>query len=235
MLGTIPIDSLLPPTKVNKQVKKPLDKVAKSKFSGQPSTLSAEFVEDSSQEGGRESVDPPSDIEEVPKLKSLLSTFTFGGSGGNGVGNTQSKLFKQVQQPTTDRSREEDMPSLSHTNPTESADNILTPHHDDMYLGDPSTMTHISATFPRLSEGPSSSSQIPYSSPMFDKERRNQYVYAPKPIRDKSREISSLQHLVMNNDTGPYLRKCLLLDLADSQPELQQHMLPHQLKPICPQ
>jgi hypothetical protein len=89
------------------------------------------------------------------------------------------------------------VPSLAHTHHTQPTDHLFTPRHEEEYTGNPSTMTHLSAMEPHLSDRTSGSSQFPHSSPALDKARRmDQYVYAPQPIRDKSRDISSLQDLV---------------------------------------
>jgi hypothetical protein len=196
ILDNIPLDSLLPHTKVKANAARasakddPLDKKGKAKFIGKPSNKSAEYIDDSSQ-SGRESIDPPSDVDTAPRHKITLPSF----NGGQAVQRAQSKSFPS-RNPSPQR--DEDMvPSLAHTHHTQPTDHLFTPRHEEEYTGNPSTMTHLSAMEPHLSDRTSGSSQFPHSSPALDKARRmDQYVYAPQPVRDKSRDISSLQDLV---------------------------------------
>jgi hypothetical protein len=219
ILNDISLDSLIPLTKVNTNTNTArvsamdgaLDKKGKAKFIGKPSNKSAEYIEDSSQ-SGRESIDPPSDVDTAPRHKITLPSF----NGEQAVQRPQSKSFPS-RNPSPQR--DEDMvPSLARTHHTQPTDQLFTPRHEEEYTGNPSTMTHLSAMEPHLSDRTSGSSQFPHSSPAFDKARRmDQYVYAPQPIRDKSRDISSLQDLVSKHQGR---NDCKLAQVLNSRPRL---------------
>ena len=101
---------------------------------------------------------------------------------------------------------ESKLPSLHQNNSIKVTDNYLTPHgtddrNDESHsIGNPSTITHLSDTVPRLSEPYSSSSQVPHSSPALDRARRGGRegvsMISPRPVRAVSGDIAKLEKMV---------------------------------------
>lgn len=95
-------------------------------------------------------------------------------------------------------------PSLDRAKTTEPTDTYLTPHHPNHQpSGNPSTITHLSDNIPKFSDDPSSSSQLPYSSPALDKARRQDGLARPRPIRDASRDIVKLESMAVDYTPPP--------------------------------
>jgi len=174
----VDIDKLIPLTKSKLTDQTKQDKTATSKKN--KAFKSAEMIELDDEDN--ESVDPPSDTEAT--LHASSATL-------NGSGKWFSQALKSIPQEV------KPIPSLDRTNTTQPTDTMLTPKVESQYDDrDPSTMTHLS-TRPRVSEYATSSSQLPYSSPVVGKYGRSTHagIMNPVPVRDKSSHIANLQRM----------------------------------------
>lgn len=165
--------------------KKELDKNRKDKITSSKNNKihkSEEIVVD---EDDNESVDPPSDTEVI--LHASSATLR---------GSSKPKWFSQQLKAIPQEVKI--IPSLDRSKPKEPTNEFSTPEADSQHEYDnPSTMTHLSDTKRRVSDCPTSSSQLPYSSPVVDKYGRsgNIGIINPIPVRDKSSQIAHLQKM----------------------------------------
>ena len=177
----VDIDKLIPLTKSKLTDQTKQNKTATSKKN--KAFKSAEIIELDDEDN--ESIDPPSDTEATIHASSA----TLNGSG------KMTKWFSQALKSIPQEVKP--IPSLDRTNTTHPTDTFLTPkaesQHDDH---NPSTMTHLS-TRPRVSEYATSSSQLPYSSPVVGKYGRSTHagIMTPVPIRGRSSHIANLQRM----------------------------------------
>jgi hypothetical protein len=172
------IDKLIPSTK------KDLDKNKKEKVPSSSKNKTFKSDEIILDDDDNESVDPPSDTDAT--LHASSATLK-----GSGKPKWFSSLFEKVPQEV------KLVPSPNQIRSTGSTDGIITPDAEPQYdNGDPSTMTHLS-TKPHISDYATSSSQLPYSSPVAGKYGRpgNVGIINPIPVRDKSSQIAHLQKM----------------------------------------
>jgi hypothetical protein len=176
----VDLDKLIPLTK------KELDKNKKERntsMSKNKAFKSEEIILDDDDDN--ESVDPPSDTDAT--LHASSATLK-----GSSKPKWFSGLFENVPQEV------KSVPSPNQINPPEENDGYFTPEAGSQYDNDdPSTMTHLSIK-PNISDYATSSSQLPYSSPVVGKYGRsgNVGIINPIPIRDKSSQIAHLQKMV---------------------------------------
>jgi hypothetical protein len=173
----VDVDKLIPLTK------KELDKNKKEKtsMSKNKTFKSEEIILD---DDDNESVDPPSDTDAT--LHASSATLK-----GSSKPKWFSALFESVPQEV------KLVPSPNQINPPEANDGYFTPEAGSQCDNDdPSTMTHLS-TKPNISDYATSSSQLPYSSPVVGKYGRsgNVGIINPIPVRDKSSQIARLQKI----------------------------------------
>jgi hypothetical protein len=174
----VDLDKLIPLTK------KELDKNKKDKtsMSKNKTFKSEEIILD---DDDNESVDPPSDTDAT--LHASSATLK-----GSSKPKWFSALFESVPQQV------KLVPSPNQINPPAENDGYFTPEAESQDDNDdPSTMTHLS-TKPNISDYATSSSQLPYSSPVVGKYGRsgNVNIINPIPVRDKSSQIAHLQKMV---------------------------------------
>jgi hypothetical protein len=176
----VDLDKLIPLTK------KELDKNKKDKnASGSKNkTFKSEEIILDDDDNDNESIDPPSDTDAT--LHASSATLK-----GPSKPKWFSSLFESIPQVV------KLVPSPNQINPPEPDDGFFTPEAGSQSDNDdPSTMTHLS-TKPHVSDYATSSSQLPYSSPVVGKYGRsgNVGIINPIPIRDKSSQIAHLQKM----------------------------------------
>jgi len=177
----VDLDKLIPSTR------KELEKHKKGKVpsSNKNKTFkSDEIILDD--DNDNESVDPPSDTDATLHVSSATLK-------GSSKPKWFSALFEGVPQEV------KTIPSPNPINPPESNHGSLTPDAESQLdNGNPSTMTHISVK-PHRTDYATSSSQLPYSSPVVNKYGRsgNAGIINPIPIRDKSSQIANLQKMAI--------------------------------------
>jgi len=174
----VDLDKLIPLTK------KELDKSKRDKVSSSSKNKTFKSDEIILEDDDNESVDPPSDTDATLHASSA----TLNGSSKN---KWFSALFESVPQEA------KLVPSPNQINPPEPKDGFFTPEVGSQYDNDdPSTMTHLS-TKPQITDYATSSSQLPYSSPVVGKYGRsgNAGIINPIPVRDKSSQIAHLQKM----------------------------------------
>jgi hypothetical protein len=175
----VDLDKLIPLTK------KELDKNKKERntsMNKKKTFKSEEIILDDDDDN--ESIDPPSDTDAT--LHASSATLK-----GSSKPKWFSALFENIPQQV------KLAPSPNQINPPAETDGYFTPEAESQYDNDdPSTMTHIS-TKPHISDYATSSSQLPYSSPVVGKYGRsgNVGIINPIPVRDKSSQIAHLQKM----------------------------------------
>ena len=142
------------------------------------------ILDDDDNDNDNESIDPPSDTDAT--LHASSATLK-----GSSKPKWFSALFEGVPQGV------KTIPSPNPINLPESNHGSLTPDAESPFNNhDPSTMTHLST---HKSDYATSSSQLPYSSPVVDKYggSGNVGIINPIPIRDKSSQIANLQKMAI--------------------------------------
>jgi hypothetical protein len=178
------LDKLIPLTKskANEQNKQKEKLASNSK--NKKTFKSSEMIDIDDEDN--ESVDPPSDTEAT--LHESSATLKGSGRMTDWFSQQLKGLPQQVKAiPAPDQ--------IIHAEPigTFLTPQAKSPIENDK--GNPSTMTHLSNIKPNVSDYATSSSQLPYSSPVRDRPGRsdNMGVINPIPIRDKSSQIAHLQ------------------------------------------
>jgi hypothetical protein len=202
----VDLDKLIPLTK------KELDKNKKEKntSTSQNKTFKSEEI---ILDDDNESVDPPSDTDATLHASSA----TLKGSSKH---KWFSGLFESVPQEV------KLAPSPNQINPPEPNDGSFTPEAESQCDNDdPSTMTHLSTKL-NISDYATSSSQLPYSSPVVGKYGRsdNVGIINPIPVRDKSSQIAHLQKMANQGKlTTPYSSKADHQDKQGRQAMIDSH------------
>jgi len=174
------LDKLIPLTK------KELDKNKNDKNASSSKNKpfkSAEIIRDDDDDN--ESIDPPSDTDA-----------TLHASSATLKGSSKPKWFSALFENVTQQVKL--VPSPNQINGTEAVDGFFTPEAGSQCDNDdPSTMNHVS-TKPHISDDATSSSQLPYSSPVVGNYGRsgNLGIINPIPTRDRSSQIAHLQKMV---------------------------------------
>jgi hypothetical protein len=175
----VDLDKLFPLTK------KELDKNTKGRktsMSKNKTFKSEEIILDDDDDN--KSVDPPSDTDAT--LHASSATLK-----GSSKPKWFSALFESIPQQV------KTVPFPNQINPPKPNDGFFTPEAGSQCENDdPSTMTHLS-TKPNISDYATSSSQLPYSSPVVGKYGRsgNVGIINAIPVRDKSSQIAHLQKM----------------------------------------
>ena len=149
-----------------------------------------------------ESVEPPSSDDQT-----RVTAITTAGKRKLPLGSL-SKHFSRFQTSSTA------VPSLGRSGPTDLSDIIRTPGEQEQEQdqnSDPSTITHVSKDISHFKKSnlDSSSSQLPYSSPLQGKLMVNgrdpqddQRIVKPKPVRNTTRNVANLEAMVAEKASG---------------------------------